>query len=343
MDWIKKNYDRFTLALMALFLILSAWVLWGNINGFEDLFAAAKAEPARDNKIVAVDTAKIDDAREHFKKPTLWTPRQVTKEALLHSGLLFTSEPYYVNKSRQLTKPGADSLYNDSLTGKPIPNVWFMTSRLPLLDATVPFQDPDGDGFLNEDEWRANTDPNDKESHPKFETRLFLKAWLKQPFRFKFQAYDGDPVKDKPETMTFQINPLDAGGRTKFVKIGDLIEGTKFTVAKFEFKEQPNLKTGDKEDATELTLVNTETNESVVLVLNKVIDSPTQFGQFEYFWGKKHGEAGQVFVVRKLQDFALQPKIDRKDLYKLLDVSNDGALIQRADGEKISVPPVPKK
>ncbi len=343
MDWIKKNYDRFTLAILVLALAGSAWMLWSNVSGFEDTFAAAKAEPVRDNKIVAVDTATIDKARASFETPTTWKPRKVTDNEMLHGGLLFTSERYLLNKFRQIEKPTKGSIYSDSLTAKPIENSWFIDNGLPLLDSTVPFQDPDNDGFLNEDEWRHNTNPNDKESHPAYETKLFLKAWLKQPFRFKFQAYDGDPAKDKPESMTYQINPLDAGGRTKFVKIGEEIEGTKFKVSKFEFKEKPNPSTGDKEDVSELTLTNTETSETIVLVLNKVIDSPTQFAQFEYFWGKKHGEPGLVFVVRKLQDFALQPKIDRKDLYKLLDVNEAGALIQRPDGEKYQVPLVPKK
>lgn len=344
MDWIKKNYDRFTLALLALALLGSAWMLWSRVNGFEDLFADAKALPVQNNTIVAVDTAKIDEAREHFTKPTLWQPREVSKGAYQHSGLLFTSEPYYVNKFRQLTKPGADSLYTDTLTTKPIPNSWFMTHRLPLLDATVPHQDPDQDGFLNEDEWRHSTDPNDKASHPAYETKLFLKQWLKQPFRFKFQGSDYEHGKTtKLEDVTFQINPLDAGGRTKFVKIGEEIEGTKFKVEKFEYKEKPNPNTGDNEDVSELTLMNSETGDKIVLILGKVTDSPTQFAQFEYFWGMKFGESGQVFVVRKLQDFALRPKIDPKDLYKLLDVNEAGALIQRPDGEKHQVPPVPKK
>jgi len=344
MDWIKKNYDRFTLAVLTVALGASAWVLWNNVSTFEDTFAAAKSEPTHDNKIVAVDTAKIDDAREHFLKPTVWQPRKGTGNDLLHGGLLFTSERYLLTKARQIEKPTSGALYSDSLTGKPIENTWFLNAGLPLLDPSVPFQDADGDGFLNEDEWRYSTNPNDKESHPAYETKLFLKQWLKQPFRFKFQAYDGDPKKDpEGKMMTFQINPLDAGGRTKFVNLDQEIEGTKFKVSKFQFKEQANAKTGDNDDVSELTLTNTETNDTVVLVLNKVIDSPTQFAQFEYFWGKKHGEAGLVFVVRKLQDFALQPKIDRKDLYKLLDVNEAGALIQRPDGEKYQVPPVPKK
>ncbi|MEQ1860034.1 MAG: Amuc_1099 family pilus-like system protein [Chthoniobacteraceae bacterium] len=343
MDWIKKNYDRFALAVLAAALIGVAALLFTNVNTFSEQFAEAMAPVMKNNKIAEVDTTKIDEAKEQFEKPAQWTPRQEGKD-LLHSGLLFTAEPYYVNKSRMLTKPGSDSLYNDSLTGKPMPNAWFMKNNLALLDPAVQFLDPDNDGFLNEDEWRANTDPNKPDSHPSYESKLFLKDWLKQPFRFKFQAYDGDPKKDKAEDITFQINPLDAGGRTKFLKIGEMIEGTKFKVSKFEFKEVPNPGTGDSKEVSELTLTHVETNETVQLIYNQVTDSPTQFAQLEYFWKKKQGEAGQVFVVPKFKDFVLlQPNLDPKQLYKLLDVNNDGALIQRPDGEKYQVPRFPKK
>jgi hypothetical protein len=90
-----------------------------------------------------------------------------------------------------------------------------------------------------------------------------------QPERFKFQAYDGTGPVDPPVSMTFQINPLDSGGRTKFAKIGDIIEGTQWKVIKFEFKE---IKTpaGDPEDVSELTVEHLQTKRAAILVLNKV-------------------------------------------------------------------------
>ena len=85
--------------------------------------------------------------------------------------------------------------------------------------------------------------------------------------RIKFQAYDGDPKT--PEKMEFQINPLDAGKRTEFVKIGDIINGTKLKVEKFEFKEVKNA-SGEPEDVSELTVVDRVTGKQSVLILNKV-------------------------------------------------------------------------
>lgn len=331
MDWIKKNYDQFTLAIAAVALIGTGAMVFSNLNSFGDQFAEALATPNKNNQIQEVNTGVIGEARERFNKPTVWTPRK-NGEDLLHSGLLFTSELYYVKD--KLEKPGQGSLYNDSATGTPIPNKWFISNALPLLDPSVVFQDPDQDGFLNEDEFRANTDPNNKESHPPYHSKLFFAQLLTTPFRLKYQADDGDPKQ--PEGMTFQINPLDAGGRTKFVKYGETIEGTKFKVSKYEHKEKMNAAIQENEDVSELTVENIENGEKVILIKNKVVDSPNRFAKFSYLWNKKPGEAGQEFVVPRLKEFVLQPVVDKR--YKLLDVTESGALIQTPDGQQYQVP-----
>lgn len=336
MEWIKKNNDQFILIIAALGLIGSGVFIFQNLNSFGDQFAEAMAAPSQNSQIQDVDTTRITAAKEEFEKPTLWTPRQKDGKPV-HSGLLFTSELYYVNKQGQLEKPGDGSLYNDSLTGKPIENQWFLTNNLPLLDPAVVTQDPDQDGFLNEDEWRAKTDPTNKESHPAYHTKLYFHAIYSEPFRFKYLAEDGDPKN--PES--FQINPLDAGGRTTFVKMGETIPGTNFKVAKYEFKERLNERTQSQENISELTVENLETKDLVVLVRGQVVNSANKFADLDYYWNKTPQEAAQRFRVPRLKEFALQPKSDVR--YKLLDVSDSGAVIQTPDGEKVQVSLFPKK
>lgn len=339
MDWIKKRPDQFTLALFALALLGMGVLLYQNVSNFGDQFAEALATPNKNNQIPEVNTAKLDEARQEFEKPTLWTPRK-DGENFRHSGLLFTSELYYVNKQGAIVKPGNDSLYNDSLTDKPIPNRWFLSNSLPLLDPNVRFQDPDGDGFLNEDEWRHDTDPNNKSQHPPYYSKLFLKAMYTEPFRFLYKADDGDLANP-----TIQINPM--GQRTQFLRIGDMVQGTKIKLIKFEAKEADNPNTGGKIDVSEVTVQNTETGEEVVLVKGREVDSPNRFADFEYRWGKQPGEPGQVFRVPRTKEFVLPGETTLADQlskkYKLLDVNDTGAVIQRPDGEKYQVPLLPKK
>ena len=92
------------------------------------------------------------------------------------------------------------------------------------------------------------------------------------PFRFLFNAYDGDPKNDGPAKMEFQINTIDLRQPSEFLKLGERITNTKWKLAKFEFKSRTNAQTGEPEDFSELTLVNTETKQEVVLTLNRVTD-----------------------------------------------------------------------
>lgn len=335
MDWIKKNYDRFTLALFAAVLFGASVLLFLNTQGFATKFSEAQSNPSKGRKLPDVSTTRIDAAVKDFNEPTKWQ-----QPPTLHGGLVFTSERYYPLDGK-LSKPtGPDGLYKHSYTGDEIPNDWFLASDLPLLEPSVPFQDPDGDGFVNEDEWLQKTNPINKDSKPPLYTQLFLAKWEKVPFRLKFQAYDGDPKRDDVKKMEFQINTLDLRQPTEFLKIGSTVANTKFKLVGFQYKEAKNQGTGEMEDVSELTMKNEDTGEEVILVLNKVADSPNQFAQFEYRWNKKRGEAGQLIRVQKLKEFVLQPQIDQK--HKLLDVTEAQAVIQRPDGEKHTVPPVKK-
>ena len=82
----------------------------------------------------------------------------------------------------------------------------------------------------------------------------------------RFSAYNGDPRKTDPKDMHFQVNSLDLRRPTEFLKLGDIVSGTKFKLTKFEFKTRPNPKGGD-EDVSELTITHIETKETTVLVI----------------------------------------------------------------------------
>ncbi|MEA3209277.1 MAG: hypothetical protein QOE70_2334 [Chthoniobacter sp.] len=233
----------------------------------------------------------------------------------------------------------------DSLTGKPIPTTFFTSNNLPLFDRNVLKQDPDGDGFTNEDEWRGNregedtakwsgsTDPNLKESHPKYHTKLFLKKWIRVPFPLLFQAYDGDPKN--PAGMSFQINTVGRSKSTEFLKLGDTVKDSNFRLEKFNQKKAVNPSTEAETDVSELTVLNTETNEPVTLILERQADSPDSYALFEYQW------KGIEIKVKKLKEFALPPELDKR--YKLIGINEDQAVIRVPDGGKFIVIPDPRK
>lgn len=334
MDWIKKHYDQFALALLAFVLLALSVMLILRAQGFGSTFAAAIATAVPRDKVPPVPLEAIDKAKDALEHPPQWAEADSHDEgsaAQKKRGSIFVSDLYVIGKDGTPSKPGKESFYNDTLTGRPIPNPWFMNNRLPLLDQTAPFQDPDKDGFNNEDEFRANTDPNNKASFPPYYSKLFIRQFIKVPFRLLFNAYDGDPKKDKLENFSFQLNTIDLKQPSEFLKIGEKVSRTNFQLKKFEIKSQLNPKTEEQEDVSELTLYNAETDVTVVLILNRVTDSPDYFMKFVYKWPNPPIE----FTVKKLGEFVLKPNITEK--YKLVDSSEDKALIQLPDGKQVEI------
>jgi formylglycine-generating enzyme required for sulfatase activity len=166
------------------------------------------------------------------------------------------------------------------------------------------------------------TRPQDKNSQPPYWTQLRLAQHIMRPFRLLFSAYDGDA--NNPDSLTFQINTIDVNQPSQFVKIGDVIAGTKFKVMKFEYKQQGDSNT----DVSELTVQNTETNNPVVLVLEHIANAPDSYALFR--WNNTE------FQVKKGNQFALLP--DPKLRYRLIDVMDDHAIIQTPTGEQVTVP-----
>ena len=108
---------------------------------------------------------------------------------------------------------------------------------------------------------------------------------------------------------------------------------TKFKLDSFQFKEAYNDKIQEKEDVSELNLLDTETGDKIVLIYNKVIDSPDVYANFEYEWPTP----AQIIRVKKLQEFVLKPEVDDAHHYKLIDINDAEAQIKLPNGENYKV------
>jgi hypothetical protein len=325
MDWIKKNYAQFILAILALLLLAMSALLITYARGFEDTFAGIRGEVRKNNTIPPLDLAELQQAQGRLAQPVSWSPKQ-------GAGSVFVSDKYVIQDGVPV-----NPLKGDKMLHPPVPNRWFIENGLEILATNILQEDADQDGFTNLEEWTgtkpeapgtASTDPQNKNSHPPFVNKLRLVRFISQPFRLLFNAYDGDPAR--PEEMTFQINTLDVTQPTQFLKLGQQIEGTKFKIMSFAPKKTTDLTTGTDQDISELTVQNMETGESVVLTLEKVANSPDSFGLFKFLLD------GSEFRVKKDKVFALKPEPERQ--YKLIDIEEGQALIQDLKtGEKLKV------
>ena len=343
MDWIKKHTDQFALALLALILLALSVLVFLKTQGFAEGFSDAMTPRTHSKDIQKVDTSVIDAAQKEFTTPATWTQKEA-------NGSLFVSHQL-IEKDGNLTPAEKSFVVKNGIK---VPNGWLLKYGLDVLSKSVLDEDPDKDGFSNFDEYLGEdllqpkdeaewispkdaTDPKEKNSHPPYYTKLFLKQWIKIPFLLLFQSTDGDPKK--PKEMTFQINAISRGSRTEFLKLGEKVANSPFKLEKYEEKMQVNPKTGEEEDVSELTVVNTETNTTVVLVKGRKTDSPDSYAHFVYLWPDPNKP--QDIKPKKLQEFALKP--DVQDRYKLIDIDDSKAVIQLPGGEKTyTVPLLPK-
>lgn len=336
MDWIKKHTDQFALALAALVLLALSVLVFLKAQAFGEGFSAAMSSPPHSKDVAKIPTTDIDNAQKRFVEPTQWAEKSGDKS-------LFTALKF-INNEGVLKKAGEGDLKSGQ---RGIPKSWLQKYDLDFLSPSVLDDDPDKDGFTNYDEFIGpdltegdgadSTNPKDKNSHPPYYTKLFLKQWIKIPFLVTFQSYDGDPRR--PQDMTFQINAISRASKTEFLKLGETVANSQFRLEKYEEKKRVDKVNDVDEDVSELSIKNTETNEIVVLVLGKKTDSPDSYGYFLYLW--PDASKPQEIKPKKLGEFVLKPDIQQK--YKLVDIKEDGAVIQLPGSDKTyNVPTVQK-
>jgi hypothetical protein len=295
MIWFRGNYHRVGALAAVAFLLVSALLMAKSAWQFGDSLALP-TPPAPKLTTPAPRAVEIEQALEKLKQPPQWTFSS-------RSGL-FVPEKHFIASN------GLPATLQTTEVHPPVPNEWLERFNLPIADAGVLNQDPDGDGFNNLEEWHNQTNPTDKTSHPPFVAKLKMKSFTQEPFRLVFASWVGD---------TFALNTNDLKEPTQFLKIGDGIRGTKFTIVTFAEKYDTN-QYGTRIDVSELTIENRETRERFALVKEKIMISPESVANFVYEWGER-----KEFAVKKDQEFSLKPVEQIK--YKLVDVLPRAAVI----------------
>ena len=303
MNLLRQHYERALLIAAATILFLCSIFVWQSASAFSSQLAVMPPAPSVKSASPLAKAEELAAGAEKLHQPPQWTFGG-------RSGL-FVPEKHFIGAN------GQPATLQTTEVHPPVPNEWLEQFGLPITDAEVLDQDPDGDGFNNLDEWSGHTNPTDVSSHPEYYTKLKLKSATEEPFPLVFSSWVGD---------TFAINPIDLKQPTQFMKVGDLIKGTRFKLVKFLEKYEPN-KYGTNLDVSELTLEQLETKQHLTLIKEKVAMSPESVATFVYTWGGR-----QEFQVRKDQEFSLKPQEQIK--YKLADVGPAKAVIvnsQRAD------------
>jgi hypothetical protein len=310
MNWVKQKYDIVILAVATLLLVSNAgWIV---MNRMEQSSVQASLIVPKENAIPALSLDAVRQAAALTDSPAKWKSGSDLPKGTPERGSLLVSRRYLL-KDGKLIDPlseGSEQLH------PPITNDWLLANGLDYTDMNIKEKDSDGDGFSNLEEFEKKTNPNDPKDAPASFNKLKLVGFKPVPFRLEFK---GDPSGDGKE---FQINLKDLKGsaRSQYRKIGDQIEGAPYKILKYESKEstERNLTV----NVSELTVQNTETGESIVLVYNKEANDPTSYGTFRNLLAP--GDAD--FTLKKGEEFTIKPDITRK--LKLIDITATKAQIR---------------
>lgn len=325
MTWIKENYDRFLLALAAAVLLVCAVWLFVSARRFQETFKELQGQVAHSQKIPSVDFDRLASQHEKFKNPDLWKPMLLPDGRRLP---LFVSVPYLAKSgppdaSGNPTKELSDPITDPNPLHPPIPNKWFFDHKLDALAVDALTDDPDGDGFTNLEEFNANTNPAEKNSHPPYLTKLFFRRFEQRPFRLVFSARVNNVV---------QLNPRDLSDSTLFLKVGDLVKGSPYKVVDLKVQEAFDASVGIKRDTSVVTLENLETHEKIELPKEKEINSPDSIAYLQFTLG-----SGREFPLKKNQEFTLPQEPNVK--YRLVEVTpSEATLLRVADNQTIKLP-----
>lgn len=324
MDWIKKNYEQAILIALAIILLAVSVLLILRVLDFQSVFAGIQGNVPQSKKIDPVEIEPIQQGQARVAQPPAWNPS--TKS------LLFVTERWVLDAGTLKALAGQGAMINP-----PIPNEWFQTYDLELLDPDILTQDADRDGFTNLEEFQGgvgdnsgakSTDPTKKESHPPYTTKLFLQEYKEIEFLITYKA--------RPDEDTFQINI--PGRRSQFVHIGDVIvggpQGKTFKVLSHEEKAE-TAESDTVVDVSELTIQDEESGKKIVLIKGQTVNDPESYVILKYLWNDTD------LRLSKDQVFTLKP--DEETEYKMLDFTREQATIENLKtGEKLIIRKLPQ-
>ena len=320
MDFLQSSYDRVLLVLAGVMMLGAALYAVFGFNSLPSYYpppATVATGAARE------ESNKVLQLRAEADK--LSSPSSATWGADERS--LFVSRIYLLGEDKLI-----DILDSDVELSEGIPNAWIIQHDLDYTDPRLAEQDADADGFSNLEEYKAGTNPRDAASMPELWTALRVKSFEKIPFRIKFMGAPshrrGEPFD--PETE-FSINTLDYSSPTQFLRLDGKIAGTELQIVKAESKTATNA-VGTVVDVSELTVKDMSTGDEIVLITDKEVDSPYSYALLA------NTITGEEIRVEKGKTFALGTE---GGSYKLIDVTEQGALISPSDsdGERLTVPP----
>ena len=194
MSWISDHYEKAALAGTLLIAVALGYTGLQSKNAVKtDFDRVPKGEGPDDPSIKNGD--KVAIAKSSYQMNQKWNKAEPDGRPVD----LFTGVPLFVDKAnpkKPVDLPKSPDIH------PPIPNQWWIENRIDPGYGDSPQRDEDKDGFTNQEEFTAKTNPTDDRSHPNLIQKLVYLGdesvkWLLRP--------SGSPEAQQPE-VNFEYN-----------------------------------------------------------------------------------------------------------------------------------------
>ncbi len=319
MSFLKTNGHWVGLLGVALASFAGSYFLKQAEEDLPDALKKLQPAPLKSKEVPSLDLSSLKTASDWISKPSLWKTD--------YASLLFVSE-HYLLEDGQPKRPKEGSIHAHSKTRQPIPNSWFIQNKLPLFSARIPLEDTDGDGFSNEEEWLAGTDPNDPKSHPPLVGKLEFTSQKVINNRVRFLQYLGNPAK--PENLKITVRAEDIAAATQVeLKVGGTIPGTNFVLKSFESRKVKVANSSVPLDASVIFIEEKTTGR----VEHAEIQQFANFTDRTIYFRLNYSKLEKEFSGKPGDKIAL----DEGESYELIDASATSARLRSATGTEIEV------
>jgi hypothetical protein len=337
---MKKSPEPIVLTVaLALLALIAAWLAY-SFPTIEGLTGVSTVE-ATGHVPAPLKEEKLQADLAPLVQPALWKTPDDNRRLFLSDGYLFYASLY----------PTGNYLQKDDGTATTPGGVlisWYQKYHLDFTDPNIDREDPDKDGFSNRTEFFNGlppdatksdgshaTNPLDPADHPTYLSRLRLEKFDVREFHIQFV---GVVSLNGQNLFQIALQDVSASGQPPLKHTGDSLGYEGWIVGKYTPKmdqvEDPGTHAMETVDDSTLELDKPNIGQSVVLPLQKVINSPEATA---YFVMLMPGQNDKEIKVGTGKTFVMPMGPPTK--YLVISVKDSGSVLRDiVSNQEIQVP-----